>query len=111
VGEDGRYVGVPSLGWEAEIDATTVCAEADAVRLREAWEAARAGRTSPLAYHMVNAKMDATLLASEVGVWAWRVRRHLRPDVFARLGPDLLSRYADALGIDIASLRTLPDAP
>lgn len=111
VGEDGAYTGVPSLGWEAEIDATIVCAEADAERLRVAWEDARAGRTSPLGYHMVAAKMDVELLANEVGLWQWRVRRHLKPGPFVGLSPALLARYADALGIDVPTLRAVPDAP
>jgi hypothetical protein len=45
------------------------------------------------------------------GVWHWRLRRHLRPGVFAKLPDRLLRRYADAMGITPAELRALPAAP
>jgi hypothetical protein len=41
-------------------------------------------------------------------VWRWRIRRHFRPTIFARLGPKLLQRYADTLGISVDTLRQLP---
>jgi hypothetical protein len=111
VDDDGRYVGVKTNGWEAEIDANRVCTDADAERVAAAWEAARAGRTSPLAYHMTAAKMDVGLLAQETGIWAWRVRRHLRLEVFSALSDALVARYADALGLTPEAVRTLPAAP
>ena len=111
VRDDGRYEPVPTVGWQAEIDATAVSAEFERARIRTAWEEARAGRQSPLAYHMVAASMDVGLLATEARLWAWQVRRHLRPDVFARLKAADLARYAGALGLSVEQLRGLPDAP
>jgi hypothetical protein len=37
------------------------------------------------------------------------VRRHLRPEQFARLSAALLARYAEALGISVAELKRLPE--
>jgi hypothetical protein len=37
------------------------------------------------------------------------VKRHLKPEVFARLKPEILQRYADLFGLDIAALRQVPD--
>jgi len=108
VGEDGRYIGEPSIGWEAEIAATRVWTERSNAAISAAFEDARSGRGSPLAYHMAVQQMDAALLAAETGIWRWRIRRHLRADVFARLGPGVLERYTDALGRDVSAL---PDAP
>jgi hypothetical protein len=48
---------------------------------------------------MYRARMDVPLLAQASGLWRWRVRRHLRPDVFARLSSALRARYAEALGM------------
>jgi hypothetical protein len=48
------------------------------------------------------------LLAREVGTFAWRVRRHCRPEVFGRLGAAWLSRYAEALGLSIEAVRAPP---
>jgi hypothetical protein len=48
--------------------------------------------------------MDLALLSQTTGLWRWRVRRHLRPDVFARLSGGLRRRYARALGLEPAAL-------
>jgi hypothetical protein len=111
VGEDGRYAGVPTIGWEVETAATEVGARATARQIAAAWAEARSGSTSPLGYHMAAVQMDARQLASDAGVWAWQVRRHLRPAVFASLSPSRLARYADALGSTLAQLCSLPDTP
>lgn len=111
VGDDGKYTGVPTIGWEVEIAATNVSNEAAGARVRTAWDDARAGRTSPLAYHMTVAQMDVALLAMETGIWRWRVRRHLKADVFATLHDTLVARYAEAMGMTLSQVRALPDAP
>jgi hypothetical protein len=111
VDAQGRYTGVPTIGWEAEISATEVGTRATAAAITAAWNAARAGSTSPLGYHMAVAQMDPAQLAMDCGTWAWRVRWHLRPGSFAALSPAQLARYADALGITPEALCTLPDAP
>jgi hypothetical protein len=53
---------------------------------------------------MYQARMDLALLCQTTGFWAWRVRRHLRPEVFRRLAPRILQRYADAMGIPLETL-------
>ena len=67
-----------------------------------------AGRTSPLEFHMYDRRMDLALLGQTTGLWRWRIRRHFRPEIFARLKPALLARYADALGLSVDTLRRLP---
>jgi len=73
-------------------------------RAREARERVLAGRSSPLEYHMYRARMDVALLAQVTGLWRWRVRRHFRAGVFARLPLRLRRRYAEALGIPLEAL-------
>lgn len=104
VGEDGKLRIVPSRGWEVEETVTRQAVEELERRADEAKRRALAGQTSPLEYHMYRARMDVALLAQATGLWRWRVRRHFRPDVFARLSADLRRRYADALGIDPPTL-------
>lgn len=111
VGDDGKYMGVPTIGWETETAATEVSTEATREAIRAAWDDARAGRTSPLAYHMAVAQMDVGQLATDAGIWRWRVRRHLRADVFPALGRDVLAPYAEALGLSVDALAAVPDAP
>lgn len=107
VGEDGRLRIVESRGWEVEETVTRQALE----ELERHAQAARArvvaGQSSPLEYHMYRARMDVALLAQTTGLWRWRVRRHFRPELFARLSPELLQRYADALGMMPDALKKL----
>jgi hypothetical protein len=48
--------------------------------------------------------MDLALLSQTTGLWRWRIRRHFRPQVFARLSLALRQRYADALGLSLEAL-------
>lgn len=105
---DGRVVIVPSRG--SEVDEAVTLQAVD--RLHNLAEQARArvlaGQTSPLEYWMWAKRMDVPLLSQVSGIWQWRIRRHFRPAVFARLSPRLMQRYGDALGLSIDALRTLP---
>ena len=104
VADDGKVRLVASRGWEVEEIVTRQAIE-DLERLaREARERALKGLTSPLEYHMYRARMDVSLLSQTTGVWRWRIRRHFRPQVFARLSNALRQRYADALGVSPEAL-------
>ena len=107
VGADGKLKIVASRGWEVEETVTRQAVEDLERRADEAKRRVLAGNASPLEYHMYRARMDVALLAQAVGIWRWRVRRHFRPEVFARLSPELRRRYADALGIDASALERL----
>ncbi len=110
LGEDGHYTLVPSSGSKMEETVTTQ-ALAEFVRLRdEARERVATGLASPLEYHMYDRRMDPLTLAQSTGLFTWRVRRHLKPKPFRRLSAKLLARYAEALGIDTTTLRSLPDS-
>ena len=104
VGDDGKLRIVPSRGWEVEETVTRQAVEDLERRAEDARERARDGRGSALEYHMYRARMDVAMLAQTVGLWRWRVRRHMRPQVFARLPLRLRRRYAEALGIALEAL-------
>lgn len=108
---DGHYVGVPSSGWEAEEIVLDQAIAEFARQAREAWQRAKAGETAALEYHMYRARMDLTILAQSTGYSKWRVRRHLKPAVFAGLSARCRGRYADALGTTPAELAVLPEQP
>ncbi len=104
-GDDGKLHIVQSAGWEVE-EIVTRQAIDDLLRLTEdARQRVLAGQTSPLEYHMYRVRMDVPLLSQASGVWQWRIRRHFRPTIFARLSPALLARYADAMGVTIEQLK------
>jgi hypothetical protein len=66
------------------------------------------GQTAPLEVWMWAQRMDLPLLSQVTGIWQWRIRRHFRPAIFARLSPALLQRYAQALGLRVEQLKQLP---
>lgn len=101
----GRYVMATSRGWEVERLANQLAVESVNQSIEQARSDVLAGRASLLAYHMARCHMDARMLAAASGIWSLRVRRHLRPAVFARLSDAVLARYAKALGIEVAQLR------
>lgn len=111
VDEKGEYTGVPSSGWEVESHATRDALNQINRDRLAAWERAKRGNTSPLEFHMFDRRMDLPLLAQTVGLFQWRVRRHLRPAVFTKLSDSLLERYCDALGLSREHLQSLPENP
>lgn len=104
VDNDGKYMGVNSAGWEAENAATRQAWDAVDEELAATEAAVRAGTLSPIAYFMQKNLMDLSLLARYVGKWKWQVRRHMKPDVFKKLNPSLLSAYAGVFNISIDEL-------
>ena len=111
LGEDGRYTTVPSDGWSVEETVTSAAVEAYQAFAREAHARVLSGLSSPLEFHMYDRRMDVPMLAETVGIWRWRVRRHLRPAPFTKMKDKMIKRYADALGIEPEDLRRLPQEP
>ena len=111
IGPDGRYTVATSSGWSAERIATAQALADLENQVEAVRRAAVEGRASPLAYHMATRQMTPRLLASNAGLWLWRVRRQLEPAAFVRLGPRLLARYAEALCIPVEDLTSVPVRP
>ena len=105
----GRYLLAASAGWEPANIANrqaweVIEAEAAAVAAK-----VRAGELSPLAYHMARHQMDAKLLSGYAGLFAWQVRRHMKPGPFGKLKPAQLARYAGILKVGVEELCRLPE--
>ncbi len=107
-GDNGRYTGVQSSGWEIEEVATSDAVEEYERLAQEALAEVLAGRKSPLYYHMYHCRMDPPLLSQMSGYWRWRVRRHFQPKHFARLPDAVLQRYAEAMDISVEELKSYP---
>ena len=99
VDPDGHYQGAQSAGWDAENYATQQALAELALLEQQALQSWRSGQLSPLPCLMYRYRMDELALAQVTGLWRWRLRRHFKPQVFARLSPALLARYADAFGL------------
>jgi hypothetical protein len=104
----GRYVVATSRGWQVEAIANAQAHSEIEANIARVLAELRAGRASPLAWHMARFHMQPALLAAHAGFWTWRVRRHLRAGVFRRLPERVLQRYADVFGIDVETLRRGP---
>jgi hypothetical protein len=111
VDAEGRYILAKSAGWEPKNVANDQAWDIIRQQVREAVAKIEAGQLSPLAYHMAKNQMNLGLLAKYVGFNRFRVRRHLKPDVFHRLKPDVIKRYADVFGIDVNQLSEFSNAP
>lgn len=111
VDNKGDYASVHSSGWEVEELATHTAIAEISRQANNAWHEANTGIASPLAFHMYNQRMDLSLLAQTSGLYKWRIKRHFKPVKFNRLPERILSRYADALGLTITALKTLPNKP
>ena len=107
--ENGEYDVVASSGWDVEGEATLQALHELQQQEKSAYQAVVAGEKSPLYYHMYAKRMDLIVLAQSVETFQWRVKRHFTPKIFEKLSSAWLERYSDALGLDIETLKTLPE--
>src|SRR3954463_11913381 len=103
--EKGNYTTALSSGWEPKTIALTNSIEEINERIEAARTEVKNGVSSPIVYFMEFHKMDPLILASYVGLWKWRVKRHFRPRVFTRLSAKILQKYAEAFGITVEELK------
>ena len=105
--ENGDYTTTLSTGWEPKTIALSNSIDDINERIAKAKMQVETGEASPICYYMELNKMDLTILASYVGMWKWRVKRHFKPSVFAKLNDTILQKYADAFEISIAELKNI----
>lgn len=102
--EEGNYVKVNSVGWEPENVALEQAWDEIDERVKDAFKAVKAGEKSPLYYHMEKNLMDPGLLSDYMGIATWRVKRHLKPKVFAGLKESTHEKYARIFNINVREL-------
>jgi len=109
VNEQGEYELTRTTGWEPEtIVLNQALAEIDRLT-SQTLEKVRQGQSSPLEYHMYAQRMDLPMLAKAVGKFQWQVKRHFKPHLFAKLPAQQLELYAIVLGLDVDSLKVVPN--
>ena len=109
--DNGEYALVRSAGWEAEEIVLDQAIDECERQARDAFARAKRGESSPLEYHMYRLRMDVLVLSQSVGMFQWRVKRHLKGGAFAKLSAKTRDRYAHAMGLTLAELDTLPEHP
>lgn len=108
VDEEGKYVLTPSAGWEPANWANRQAWDVLEQEIAEILQKIKEDKLSPLAYHMARNLMDVKMLSQYTGIARFRVKRHLKPRTFRRLGPAVLERYAKVFKIDVGQLMETP---
>lgn len=103
--ENGSYTTALSTGWEPKTIALSNSIDEINERIAAAKEQVKNGEVSPIVYFMEFSKMDISVLSSYVGMWQWRVKRHFKPTVFAKLSDKILQKYAETFNISVEELR------
>ncbi|MBK0369524.1 hypothetical protein [Flavobacterium agrisoli] len=103
--ENGNYTTALSTGWEPKAIALSNAIDDIKERAEEAKLKVKRGEVSPICYYMELHKMDLSILAGYVEMWKWRVKRHFKPAVFAKLSDKTLQKYATAFDISLAELK------
>lgn len=103
--ENDNYTTANSTGWDAKKAALDESMELIHERIEEAKQNVAQHKVSPIVYFMELNKMDLGVLASYVGMWQWRVKRHFKPKVFKTLSETALKKYANAFGISVDELK------
>ncbi|WP_313112058.1 hypothetical protein [Aequorivita sediminis] len=107
VDENGEYTTANSTGWEPKTVALNNAIDEINERIEDAKKRVLAGKTSPIEYYMELHKMDVGILASYVGLWQWRVKRHFKPSVFKKLKTNTLQKYAEVFEVSMEELKNV----
>lgn len=61
--------------------------------------------SSPIEYLMYKNRMDLPTLSSVVGIFQFRVKRHLKAKIFKKLNDKVLEKYSIAFGVSLEKLK------
>lgn len=107
VDENGEYTTALSTGWDPKSIALDNALQHIDERVALAKNRVLQNEASPLEYYMELHKMDPQILASYVGFWKWRVKRHFKPAVFNKLPFRVLQKYADVFEVSVEDLKDI----
>ena len=110
--DDGHYVMAGSKGWDVVNTVNRQAWDEISRQTAEVVARIRRGEVSILAYYMALNQMDEMLLAKYARLSRRRVRRHLKPKVFAGLKRDMQACYARIFRVEVEELASgrLPDS-
>lgn len=102
---NGDYTTVLSEGWEPKSIALANSIQDIEERIAQAKKEVQSGEISPIVYFMESSRMDLATLSSYIGMWKWCVKRHFKPNVFAKLNHKVLAKYAKVFEITPEELK------
>ena len=97
--ENGNYTTVQSVGWNPKNEVMKEAWDQVNDKVEHARNKVLSGELSPLGYYIEKNIMDIGLVAKYMGIWRWTVKRHLKPNIFARLKEETLEKYAQVFNI------------
>ena len=103
--KDGKYETGLSEGWEVKAVALDKQWEEFERRTEEAKQKVLKGEASPILYFFELKLMDLPVLAGYTGFAKWKVKRHMKPNVFNKLSDTKLQVYADTFEISLEDLK------
>lgn len=100
-GEFEKY----KYGSSVEEYATKLAVKEYEVLKEEALQRIKDGVSSPIEFFMYKNRMDLPTLASVIGLFQFRIKRHLKASIFKKLDNKILSKYALAFNIEVKDLK------
>ena len=97
--KDGNYTTIRSVGWDPKNAIMQDAWDVVNDKIEFARQDVLNGKLSPIAYYIEKNIMDIGLVSKYMGVWKWKVKKHLNPSNFAKLNDDMLERYAKVFSI------------
>jgi len=97
--ENGNYTTVQSVGANPKNEVMKEAWDQVNEKVEHARNKVLSGEMSPLGYYIEKNIMDIGLVAKYMGIWRWTVKRHLKPNIFARLKEETLEKYAQVFNI------------
>jgi hypothetical protein len=94
-----------NYGSEVEEYATKLAVEEYEILMAQSLKDIKRNISSPIEYYMFKNRMDLPTLASAVDMFAFRVKRHLRADIYKKLNDKMLNKYAFAFQIELEELK------
>ncbi|MCD4759129.1 MAG: hypothetical protein K8R39_12725 [Arcobacteraceae bacterium] len=106
--ENGKFQTF-NYGSNIEEYATKLAVEEYKILQKECLENIKNNISSPIEYYMYKNRMDIPTLASVVGFFQFKVKRHLKAKYFRKLNDKILQKYSDIFGITINDLKGFSD--
>jgi hypothetical protein len=106
--DKGQYVLETDAPWAEKVSCSLIIS-GNRANLEEIRKAVIAGQKSPIYYYMEMRQLTPGMLANAAGISVFRVKRHFRPEIFAKLKPSVLNRYTNALRVTLEELKTVPN--
>jgi len=103
--DERKFEKILSNGWDTGYYAAINLREEYKEMAEQAKERVKNNQTSPLEYFMYHASLDLDSLAQFMEISKRKVKRHLTPQGFDKLGDDILEKYALVLHTDVESIK------